>query len=406
LKRMLKIQISKTLQDKVRKGLPKIFHYQIENDPGGEPGDLGVIYNNNNRFLAIGLYDPFSPVRFRVLQTGKPTAISIEFFRKLFCEAVEKRKPLAKNGTTGYRLVNGEGDGFSGLVLDCYGEAAVLKLYAMCWLPHLDAILEALQSVVNFKQIVLRLSREMQDNLLSHESFSHFYDGQILEGEPLLAPVAFSENGLTFTADLVKGQKTGFFLDQRENRERVKELSKGKSVLNVFSYTGAFSVYARAGGAESVLEIDANGKALGVSRRHWQMNFGEDDASGGKELSQLEGDAFLHLEDLHRKKMQWDIVILDPPAFARNKKQIEAALKSYYRLAQAGVRLVKKNGILLAASCSKPVSSVQFFNTIVGGVKNAGFGFKECGRSEHALDHLTISPEDNYLKAIYLQIEY
>jgi len=239
---MLKIQISKTLQDKVRKGLPKIFHYQIENDPGGEPGDLGVIYNNNNRFLAIGLYDPFSPVRFRVLQTGKPTAISTEFFRKLFLEAVEKRQSLVKNGTTGYRLVNGEGDGFSGLVLDGYGEAGVLKLYAMCWLPHLEALLEALRSVVNFKQIVLRLSREMQDNLPNHESFSDFYDGQILEGESLSAPVAFNENGLIFTADLIKGQKTGFFLDQRENRERVKGLSKGKSVLNVFSYTGAFSV--------------------------------------------------------------------------------------------------------------------------------------------------------------------
>ncbi len=401
---MLKIKISKSLQDKVRKGLPKIFHYQIEDDPGGEPGDLGVIYNSSNRFLAIGLYDPCSPVRFRILQRGKPATITADFFLKLFRDAADKRKPLDKNQTSGYRLVNGEGDGFSGLVLDCYGESGVLKLYAACWLPHLEAILLALRSVVDFRRIILRLSRELQDELLNHETLSDYYDGQILEGDEPSEPVSFNENGLTFTADLIKGQKTGFFLDQRENRERVRALSNGKSVLNVFSYSGAFSIYARAGGAESVLEIDANAKALAVARRHWQMNFGQGGEVEQEGLSQLEGDAFHHLDELNRKQMRWDIVILDPPAFARNKKQVEVALKSYYRLAQAGARLVKKNGILLSASCSKPVSKEQFFNSIESGVLNAGLKFIECERSEHALDHPTILPEDKYLKAIYLKI--
>jgi len=393
------------MQEKVRKGLSRIFHYQIENEPEGNPGDLAVIYNSSNRFLAIGLYDPASPVRLRVLQRGKPAEISVDFFINLLRLAEQKRRALRLSGTTGYRLINGEGDGFSGLVLDCYGESAVLKIYAECWLPHLKKLLLALHSVADFQRIVLRLSRELQSEISNRATGVPYFDGQMLYGERPSEPVHFKENGLSFTADLIHGQKTGFFLDQRENRERVRELSKGKSVLNVFSYTGAFSVYAKAGGAESVFEIDANGKALEASRRHWKINFSQDGGPGQNGLEQLEGDAFFHLEELRRKKKRWDIVILDPPAFARNKKQVETALKSYFRLAQSGARLLKKNGILISASCSKPVGKERFFNAIERALSKEGLNFKELWRNCHAMDHPAVCQDDEYLKAICFNVK-
>ena len=205
------------------------------------PGDLAVIFDDKRRFLAVGLYDPTSPIRVRILQSREPATINADWFRGKLVSATRVRASLEAQDTTGYRLVHGENDGLPGLVLDRYADALVLKLYTPAWIPHLKEFCDALAQVSPATHLILRLSRALQkQNDLLHG----LSDGMTLTRLTPPSLILFRENGLTFESDPIHGQKTGFFLDQRDNRARVETLSKNKSVLNLFSYTGGFSVYA------------------------------------------------------------------------------------------------------------------------------------------------------------------
>ena len=399
---MIKIQISKTLQEKIRKGHPWIFHYQVQNETsGGKPGDLGVVYDSNNRFLAIGLFDPESDIRLRILQLGKPTSIDAAFFDGRLKQALVLREPLVDKDTTGYRIINGENDGFPGLVLDRYENTAVLKLYTSSWKPYLKILLPLFRQNLPIDRCVLRWSRNM--GALTKGS-DRWEDGQVLFGTPVAGPVRFLEHGFSFEVDVLAGQKTGFFLDQRDNRKHVLSLSAGKSVLNVFCYTGAFSIYALAGGCQSILEIDSNPIALTVSKRNLQLNFSER-VFAPEEFDQLRGDAFEMLARLEAQNKKFDLVLLDPPAFAKRKKQIQVALSAYARLVEAGTKLVSKRGILFASSCSVHVSSVEFYEAVFSGIRAAGRSYQELRRTGHALDHPATFTQGVYLKAIYCGID-
>jgi len=399
---MIKIQISKTLQEKIRKGYPWIFHYQVQNETvAGKPGDLGVVYDSNNRFLAIGLFDPESDIRLRILQLGKPTNIDAAFFNGRLKQALALREPLAGKGTTGYRIVNGENDGFPGLILDRYENTAVLKLYTSSWKPYLKILLPLIRKNLPIDRCVLRWSRKA--GALAKDS-GGLGDGQLLFGTPIAGPVRFLEHGFSFEVDVLSGQKTGFFLDQRDNRKHVLSLSAGKSVLNVFSYTGAFSVYALAGGCRSIFEIDSNPIALTVSKRNLQLNFSERVFSS-EEFDQLQGDAFEMLARLETQNKKFDLVLLDPPAFAKRKKQIQVALSAYARLVEAGTKLVSKRGILFASSCSVHVGSTEFYEAVFSGIQAAGRSYRELRRTGHALDHPATFAHGAYLKAIYCRVD-
>jgi len=398
---MHKIEISKSLQEKIRKGYPWVFHYQILNETGkGEAGDLGVIYNAKNKFLAVGLYDPFSEVRLRILQTGVSRNVDASFFAERLQKALSRRASLEGEGTTGYRMIHGENDGFPGLVLDRYEDTAVLKLYSAAWLPYLERIIPLFQKTLPVQRCVLRLSRNTRAPV---EENSSFREGQVLYGPPLTAPVRFRENGLLFEADVLKGQKTGFFLDQRDNRKHIRTLSKDKTVLNVFSYTGGFSVYAFAGGCRTVLEIDSSSQALETSRAILDLNF-PGKLSGKMHFRQLKGDAFQLLKELESQREAFDLVILDPPAFAIKKKQKMKALAAYRRLAEAGARLTLNGGLLFSASCSAHVPPDEFFQEVFSGVDAAEKGYEETLRTGHAIDHPVSFKEGEYLKGIYLRI--
>jgi 23S rRNA (cytosine1962-C5)-methyltransferase len=398
----IKLQVSKTLQAKILKGHPWVFDYQVQGQtpPEGKPGDLGIIYNSKNKFLAIGLYDPFSDIRLRILQWGKPICIDDQFFADRLEKAVALRDSLENQGTSGYRVLNGENDGFPGMVLDRYEDTAVLKLYTAAWIPYLDGFLEALTQSLPLERCVLRLSRNCRKTV---EEVSSFREGQILFGPALDSVVCFRENGLYFEADVFQGQKTGFFLDQRENRQRIRSLAKNKSVLNVFSYTGGFSVYAFAGKCASVWEIDSSPLALKTSRDTFELNFPESQ-SEKKEFQQIEGDAFTALRQLQDRKISFDIVILDPPAFAVKKKQKPKALATYRRLAESGARLTRPGGLLFAASCSRQISADEFFSEVFSGIQSAGKSYREVDRTGHAVDHPVTFKEAEYLKGIYLKI--
>ena len=368
---MIKIQISKTLQGKIRKGYPWVFNYQIQNRiPDGSRENLGVIYDHNNRFLAMGLWDPYSDLCFRVLNLGKPREINGYFFLERLQSAIKIRQELETQGTTGYRVINGESDGFPGLVLDRYEDTLVLKLYTTSWFPFLDDLCELFQKEFKSRQVVLRLARNVGKSL---EYGSTYRDGQILYGQGSSGWVQFKENGLKFAADVVAGQKTGFFLDQRENRLKIGEMAIGRSVLNVFSYSGGFSVYAFVGGCRSVVEVDCNPFALETSLRNMKSNFPEK-SFPAENFIQKEGDAFKILAQLKSEKCFFDLVILDPPAFARKKKHKTQALEAYTRLVQAGASVT--SGVLFAASCSVHVPTNEFYDAVYLGIRSAGKNLK------------------------------
>jgi 23S rRNA (cytosine1962-C5)-methyltransferase len=389
---MIKIKISKTLESKIRKGYPWIFKYQLQSELTDKPNSgLAVIYDHKNRFLAIGLWEPDSDLCFRVLNLLETVEIDTPFFLKRFKQALLLRKGLEKKGTTGYRVLNGENDGFPGLVLDRYDKTWVLKVYAKSWFPYLEKILEIILIEKSVDQVVLRLARNTED------TSSHFFDGKVLYGPDPIVPVKFCENGLKFHVDVVNGQKTGFFLDQRENRLQIKKISSGLSVLNVFSYTGGFSIYAVSGGCRSVLEIDSNSIALDSSLQNLKLNYPKEQ---NFEYSQIEGDAFQKLHELKLQNKQFDLVILDPPAFARKKKHRPQALEAYSRLAELGAQLVAPGGRLFSASCSTHISAKEFYKAVNYGLGLATKRLQEITKTRHALDHPVKFKELEYLKSL------
>ena len=395
----IKIKISKRHQNKIRKGFPWVYDYQLsQRNITGRPGDLGVIYDSANRFLAIGLFDPFSDIRLRILQTRNPCEIDEHFFRERLQADLALREPLQSQETTAYRMVNGENDGFPGMVVDRYNDTLVIKIYTSAWFPYLPMLVSLLREESgSCQRVLLKLSRHVE-----RVSEGSFKDNQMLFGAAPAGPVRFKENGLLFEADLIHGQKTGFFLDQRENRQQVRERAQGRSVLNVFSYTGAFSVYARAGGAESVLEIDVNTQAQAAALKNWKLNFGTGEIQENR-FRQVRGDAFEQLASLNRQGEQFDLVILDPPAFANRKQNKANALQAYLRLAKAGAQCTRDGGLLLAASCSSQVRADEFYRAVDLGIRATGRSYQKLLKTGHPLDHPVTFREGAYLKAIYCQ---
>ncbi|MEE8126971.1 MAG: class I SAM-dependent rRNA methyltransferase [Nitrospinaceae bacterium] len=394
----IKIKVSKSHQNKIRKGFPWVYYYQLSNRKiSGKAGDLGVIYDSGNRFLAVGLFDPFSDIRLRILQTRNPLEIDENFFRERLQQAGEKRSSLDSQETTALRMVNGESDGFPGMVVDRYNNTLVVKVYTSAWFPYLKMLVDLLGEMTGAGRVLLQLSRHVQ-----RVSEGGYRNNQVLFGPGLEGPVRFRENGLSFEADLLHGQKTGFFLDQRENRQKVREWAEGRSVLNVFSYTGAFSIYALAGGARSVLEIDINAQAQTAALKNWQLNFGSDGNQKDR-LRQIKGDAFEQLASLNRQGEQFDLVVLDPPAFASRKQNKQNALQAYLRLAKSGAQCTREGGLLLAASCSSQVRADEFYRAVDLGIRATGRSYQKILKTGHPLDHPVTFKEGAYLKAIYCQ---
>ena len=387
----------------IKRGHPWLFENSIAQQSFvGRPGDLAVIFDKKRRFLAIGLWDPRSPIRVRILQAGKPASIGREWFQDKIASAGSLRDPLlalpAPQQTTGCRLIHGENDGLPGLVLDRYGDTLVLKLYTPIWLPHLRDILPALPAA---DRIILRFSRLLA---AKPQDLFGLEEGMVLSGAPLKGPVMFWENGLRFETDPLRGQKTGFFLDQRDNRREVQRLAAEREVLDVFAYTGGFSVYAARGGARRVVSVDANAAALAAAKRNWAYNLLVPNVRDSEHLTFVE-DAFESLARMAAQGQQFDMVILDPPAFAQKKKQVDRALAAYSRLTILGLSVLKKEGILVQASCSSRVSAEEFFNHVHHAAIQADRLLVELARTSHALDHPISFPEGAYLKCLFAKVQ-
>lgn len=395
-RKRLALRVTAAAERALRGGHPWLFAEGItKQSHNGRSGDIAVIFDRKNRFLAAGLYDPASPIRVRVLQLGEGVTIDGDWLAGRVETAVLRRTSHFDDSTTGYRLVHGENDGLPGLVVDKYGHTLVIKLYTAAWVPHLPPVLGQLEALKP-ERMVLRLSRAVQGE---KEELHGLRDGQHLQGQPTDG-VRFLENGLWFEADVVRGQKTGFFLDQRENRARLEGLTAGKSVLNVFAYTGGFSLYAARGGARRVVSVDLSQPALATAVRNFTLNQHLANVANA-EHELLLGDAFRAMDQLADGRQRFDVVVIDPPAFAKRQSEVAGALGSYGRLARLGARLLRPGGQLVTASCSSRVAAADFFRAVEQGAGAENRALRHITHTFHAIDHPIGFPEGAYLKCLW-----
>ncbi|HYG21170.1 MAG TPA: class I SAM-dependent methyltransferase [Verrucomicrobiae bacterium] len=402
----LRLRVSPAAESQLRAGHPWLFADSIrEQNRPGETGELAVVYDRKDRFLAVGLFDPDSPIRMRVLHHGKPQKIDAAWWKAHLTAALQRRAGLFEADTTGHRWINGESDGWPALVLDRYSATLVLKIYSAAWLPRLSEVIALLRDSLAPESLVLRWSRNLRINAqrFSSDTPSTIPAGEdfVVYGSPITAPVEFLEHGIRFEADVLRGQKTGFFLDQRENRRRVQHLARSKRVLNAFSFSGGFSLHAARGGAASVTDLDISAHALASSARNFQLNKNHP-AIRECHQERVQGDTFAWLANAEHH--EFDLIILDPPSFARRENERATAIHAYERLATLGLQRLNRGGVMVACSCSAHVTNDEFFGAIRVAAKKSGRRFEELQTAAHPADHPATFPEAAYLKAIYLRV--
>jgi 23S rRNA (cytosine1962-C5)-methyltransferase len=397
----LRLRITSRAESILRSGHPWLFSDSIVGqNREGRMGEIAIVYDRKDEFLGFGLYDPLSPIRLRVLHVGKPQAMDDAWWDARLQRVLDRRKDLFGPDTTGYRVCHGESDGWPGFILDRYDTTLVLKLYAGAWLVRIEEILDRVEAQVPCERIILRLSRLIQKAIAEGAipGAERYREGTVVRGKPLDGPVVFQESGLQFEADVLKGQKTGFFLDQRENRRRVEKLASGRHVLNAFSFSGGFSLYAARGGALSVTDLDISRHALDSAVRNFALNDGIPSVKRCPRES-VQADAFEWLG----QGRKFDLVILDPPSLARKEVEREGAIQAYGRLASQGIDSLRPGGVLVAASCSAHVSAEEFVDAVRASARQVSRGFEEIEITGHPSDHPATFPEAEYLKCVFLR---
>ncbi len=377
----------------VRSGHPWIFTDSIEKiNKEGVSGDIAIIFSHSkNKAIGVGLYDPDSPIRIKMLHHDGGAKLDTDFFSNKIKKAFAIRVPLLATNTNSYRLIFGENDSFPGLIADVYNEVLVVKLYSAIWFPYLEIILKQLIEISQVKTVVLRLSRSLQQ---MNNTYG-LSEGKVIFGTLTNEVIPFVEHGVNFSANVIKGHKTGYFLDHRDNRKRVGELSKNKTVLDVFSYAGGFSVHALANQAKEVTSVDISKQALALAIENGKLN----SFSGTHKT--LAGDAFEILRKLITEKKTFDVVVIDPPSFAKSKSEIDIAKKKYRQLAELGVQLTSKGGMLVLASCSSRIVADSFFQINKEVLDHQSRSYNLQNKTQHDVDHPISFREGAYLKTGY-----
>ena len=361
---LVKVPVKPGLGRHIRAGHPWVFKKAIEVTPRIPIGSV-VDLTDEGRFAGRGYWDPLSAIAVRVLTTDPHEDIDAAFFERRVREAMDSRHQLIDfKGTNAYRLIHGEGDGLPGVIVDLYDGFAVMKLYSAGLTPHRPLIVEALEKCVpGLKGVVGRDEVGRDDADVDSEKGN----GKVLAGAEAPQPLEILERGAKFLVDVYTGQKTGFFLDQRENRHLLRRISKDLEVLNCFSFTGGFSVNAALGGAKSVFSVDQDADAIALARENFTLN-----GLPASNHDFLAADVFELLESFKKEGRKFDLIVLDPPAFAKSQKAVEAALGGYASLNRQALGVLKKGGLLCTASCSARVSSEAFFDAVKDGAHNAG----------------------------------
>jgi len=364
MSRHVQVTVKPGLGRHIRAGHPWVFKKAIEAPPKVPVGSV-VDLVDDGRFAGRGYWDPLSAIAVRVLTTDPRESIDADFFARRVKEALESRRQLIDfSGTNAFRLLHGEGDGLPGVVVDVYDGYGVLKLYSAGLTPHRPLIIEALQAALpELKGVIGRDEIGRDDADVDEEKG----DGKVLWGREAPRPHTILERDAKFLVDVYAGQKTGFFLDQRENRFLLRRISKDLDVLNCFCFSGGFSVNAALGGAKSVFSVDQDADAIALARENFTLN-----GLPAAKHDFLAADAFELLESFKREGRKFDLIILDPPAFAKSQKAVENAIAGYASLNRQALAILKPGGLLCTASCSARVSSEAFFEAVKEGGYNAG----------------------------------
>lgn len=361
---LVKVAVKPGLGRHIRAGHPWVFKKAIEAPPRVPIGAV-VDLVDEGRFCGRGYWDPLSAIAVRVLTTDPREQVDAGFWERRVARALASRHSLCDfTGTNAYRLIHGEGDGLPGVIVDLYDGFAVLKLYSAGLTPHRPLLVEALERVVPGLQGVIGRDEVGRDDADVDDEKGN---GRVLAGQPAPQPHTILEHGAKFLVDVYAGQKTGFFLDQRENRHLLRRVSKDLEVLNCFCFSGGFSVNAALGGAKSVFSVDQDADAIALARENFTLN-----GLPAAKHDFLAADAFELLDSFKREGRKFDLIVLDPPAFAKSQKAVEGALAGYASLNRQALAVLKPGGLLCTASCSARVSPEAFFDAVKEGAHNAG----------------------------------
>ncbi len=385
------IVLKKGREKSLKRRHPWIFSGAIEK-AGGKAGDTLEVRDSAGKPLATAAYSPKSQIRARVWSFDASEAVDAGFFRKRIEKALALREglPAAKHSNA-LRLVNAESDGLPGLVVDRYADVLVAQFLSAGVERWRDTILDLLTEISGCEAIFERSDAEVR-KLEGFEPRVGFARGNRNASR---CPIV--EHGLNFRVDVEQGQKTGFFLDQRENRQRVRALAAGREVLDGFSYTGGFSIAALAGGAKHVTAIESSAPALEVAKENLAAN--PLDAS---KIDFLQADVFAHLRTLRDKNKKFGLIILDPPKFAPSAAQVKNAARAYKDINLWALKLLAPGGLLATFSCSGGVSAELFQSIVAGAAVDAGADAKIIERFGAAADHPVALefPEGEYLKGL------
>jgi len=361
-----------------------------------EPGGLVDVKSSTGQFVARGYYNPQTDIAIRVLTREIDEAIDLDFFRRRVRSAAQLRQVFDPDNTNAYRLINAEGDGLPGLVVDRYAEILVVQVHTFGMERLRSLVVDALIEETGARGILMR-----------NDGQARRREGLEVE-EPLVVAggvptqVAVRENGVLFVVDAWQGQKTGFFLDQRDKREALRKYTRAKRVLNCFSYTGGFSVYAAMASSETrVTSVDISAPAIEAAREHFVMN----GVDPNRHVFHV-ADVFEFLEQAQRAGEQFDVVILDPPAFAKTQGTRPQALKAYRRLNTLGMQVLRPGGILLTCSCSGVIGMHDLLGAVSQSAQRLQRSVQVLETFTHGMDHpINLAmPETAYLKAIFCRL--
>lgn len=389
-----KIQLRRGKEESLKRFHPWVFSGAIQRmDDGIQEGELVRVVTNEGDFIAVGHYQQGS-IAVRVL-TFSDVEVDRAFWYSRLQSALQMRLAIGiadnpQNNT--YRLVHGEGDHLPGLIIDVYGQTAVMQAHSIGMHLMRKEIAQVLVEVMESRVSHIYYKSETTLPFMTEDDMNGFLYGGSNDNIAL-------ENGLKFRVDWLKGQKTGFFVDQRENRSLLERYAKGKRVLNMFCYTGGFSFYAMRGGAELVHSVDSSAKAIALTRENVELNFPGD----ARHEAYCE-DAFRYLE---KAGSNYNLIILDPPAFAKHRGALHNALKGYTRLNQKAFEKIEKGGILFTFSCSQVVTKDHFRNAVFTAAALAKRKVRILHQLHQPADHpINIyHPEGEYLKGLVLYVE-
>ena len=398
LRRMQELRLRKGRESALLRHSPWVFSGAIAAEPSGlTDGELVRVTDQQGRGLGVGHYQNGS-IRVRMLHFGQ-SDLPEDFYARQLGQAIDLRRQLGLADdplTNAYRLVHGAGDGLPGLVVDRYGSVAVVQCHSIGMHRQRQEIAQTLLALLpdTITTVYDKSSKTLPERYLSEKTNGTLAGPQITE-------ITILENGRRFLVDLVNGQKTGFFLDQRENRWLLGSYAKDQRVLNTYCYTGGFSVYALVGGGAQVLSVDASERATFLTEQNVESNGAFTDRS-----NVATADVLLWFKE-QGEGASWDIVVVDPPAFAKNKHRRHKAVQAYKRLNAGAMRAIRPGGLLFTFSCSRVVDRQLFYDTIVAAGLEVGRPVRVVHRLGQGPDHPVnlFHPEGEYLKGLVVRVD-